>query len=102
MSAGRGEMVGVGRAALRPGFAVVEVAVLGGHAASGEDAGRVAGVDLSFDRCGGSSSGGAGGYGLSVVGDHIGSLGVVLVCGYLAGDVGYDRAHPGQFAGLVV
>jgi hypothetical protein len=64
-----GEVVGAGDAALGEGFAVVEVAVVGGLAASGEDTGWVDGLEMALLGDGGSPGDGSGGYRLALVGD---------------------------------
>jgi hypothetical protein len=78
---------------------MVEVAVGGGYATAGEDAGGVACFDLSSLGSGGSAAGGAVVEGLAGVGVGDGPPpgGVVLLLGDLAGDVGDDRTEPGQF-----
>ena len=96
------EVGDVGGSALGVGGAVVEVAVGGGAAASGEGTGAVSGFDVAALRRGGSPAGGAVGDDLSGVGvgDGVTPFGVVLVVGDLAGDVGDDRSVAGELSGM--
>ena len=71
------EVVPLGASALSPGVAVVEITVVSGHPAADPDACWVLGFDLSFQRCGGSSSGGITDKNVTVfVGDRIVPIGV--------------------------
>ncbi|GBE21508.1 hypothetical protein BMS3Bbin01_00853 [bacterium BMS3Bbin01] len=92
-----------GGAAVGVGCAVVEVAARGGHAASGEDTGRVAGLDESALAGGGPPPGGTAVGGLSGigVGDGEAPLTGLVLFGDVSGDVGDDGPVAGQLAGMV-
>jgi hypothetical protein len=82
---------------------MVEVTVAGGHTAAREDAGPVAGFDVASLPAVGppprsslvERHPGVG------VGDGPSPLGLVLLGGDLAGEVGDDRPVPGQFSGIL-
>jgi hypothetical protein len=103
VSAEGGQVAFCGGSSVVPGLVVVDVAFPCGHSTSGEDTGPGFGFDGSFHGGGGSSSGGPVGYDRSVViGDGVLPLGIMLVCGDLAGDVGYDWSPSGYLTGIVV
>ena len=78
VAAARCEVVDVGPMALRPFGSVVEIAFGGWHATPGEDAGGVCCFDDAALPCGWSALCGAGGHGLSVVGNCVAPLCVGL------------------------
>ena len=99
----RFEVAGAGLMGLRPGGFVVEVALVGGHPASGEDTVRIAGFHCPFLGCAGPSSGG----------DHCHRLSILIEGGDLplraglrfrdlAGYIGADRSPTGDLPGVLI
>ena len=80
---------------------MVEVALGGGHPASGEDAGTVPGFDAAALRRGGAASGCAVMHGETGagVGDREPPLAIGLCLGDLAGYVGYYWSESGEVSG---
>lgn len=103
MATERGEIGGYGRPTFAVRRSVIDIAIGGRHPATREDAGGLVGLDLTL------LIGGRPPAGDSVVDDPAGvwigclkpPLGLGLVVGYLAGDVGDDRPVAGQLAGVV-
>jgi hypothetical protein len=97
------EVGGVGGSAVLVVDGVVEVAVGGGYATGGEDAGGVGGLDPAGLDGGGSTAGGAVPEDGAAVGVGEGDvpLAVLLTEGDLAGDVGHDGSPSRYVTGLL-